>query len=62
VREAHDELNEGLIEASLPCDRSPTAQIARWSYHQTEKANGQMWIAKREMKHLSPGWEQYLAR
>jgi hypothetical protein len=60
--DSRDELNERLIEASLPCDPSATVQIARWIYHQTEKANGQVWVAKREMKHLSPGWEQCLGR
>jgi 5-methylcytosine-specific restriction endonuclease McrA len=54
------ELNERLIEASLPCDPSATVQIARWICHQTEKANGQVWVTRREMKHLSPGWEQCL--
>jgi hypothetical protein len=58
--ESRDELNERLIEASLPCDPTATVQIARWVYNQTEKANGQVWVSKREMKHLSPGWEQFL--
>ncbi len=56
--ESRDELNERLIEASLPCDPAGTIQVARWVYHQTDKAHGQVWVAKREMKHLSPGWEQ----
>jgi hypothetical protein len=58
--DSRDELNERLIEASLPCDLSATVQIARWIYLQTEKANGQVWVARREMMHLSPGWEQCL--
>jgi len=53
-------LNERLIEASLPCDPMATIQIAKWVYQQTEKAHGQVWVAKREMKHLNPGWEQFL--
>jgi hypothetical protein len=58
--ESRDELNERLIEASLPCDPTATVQIARWIYHQTEMASGQVWVAKKVMKHLSPGWEQCL--
>jgi hypothetical protein len=58
--DSRDELNERLIEATLPCDPAATIQVVRWIYHQTEKANGQVWVARREMKHLSPGWEQCL--
>jgi len=58
--DSRDEMNERLIEASLPCDPTATVQIARWVYNQTEKANGQVWVAKSVMEHLSPGWEQCL--
>jgi hypothetical protein len=58
--ESRAELDGRLIEASLPCDLAATVQIARWVYQQTEKANGQVWVAKRVMKHLGTGWEQCL--
>lgn len=54
------ELDGRLAEAVLPCNGAATIQIARWVYQQTEKANGQVWVAKRVMKHLAPGWEQFL--
>jgi hypothetical protein len=58
--DSRDELNERLIAATLPCDPTATIQVVRWIYHQIEKANGQVWVARGEMKHLSPGWEQCL--
>lgn len=56
--ESQVELNARLTEASLPCDPTATVQIARWVYQQTERANGQVWVAKKEMIHLSSNWGQ----
>jgi hypothetical protein len=53
-------LQTRLQGAALPCDLSATIQIAKWVYHQTEKANGQVWVMKKELQHLSPGWARYL--
>jgi 5-methylcytosine-specific restriction endonuclease McrA len=55
-----EELQSRLQEAALPCDGPASIQIARWVYQQTEKANGQVWVEKRVLRHLSPGWSQYL--
>jgi hypothetical protein len=50
------ELQERLIEAALPCDLTATVQIAKWVYQQTEKANGQVWVEDKILKHLDPLW------
>ncbi len=54
------ELDARLAGASLPSDFTATVQIARWMYGQTEKANGQVWVVQRVMRHLGPGWSQCL--
>jgi hypothetical protein len=56
--ESQVELKERLTEASLSCDPLATVQVAKWVYQQTEKANGQVWVAKKEMMHLSSNWAQ----
>ncbi len=50
------ELNERLVGASLPCDLAATTQIARWVYQQIEKANGQVWVEEKVLRHLDPSW------
>ena len=55
------ELQSRLKEAALPCDESAAIQIARWSYQQTEKANGQVWVMEKVLQHLGPGWIQCLS-
>src|SRR5262249_14625977 len=52
------ELDARLSQASLPCDLTATVQIARWVYQQTERANGQVWVVERVMRHLNPGWSE----
>jgi len=37
-----------LVAATVPCDVSATVQIAKWVYHQIEKANGQVWVMEIE--------------
>ena len=37
-----------LVAATVPCDVSATVQIAKWVYHQIEKANGQVWVMEVE--------------
>jgi hypothetical protein len=54
------ELHDRLIGAGLPCDPTATVQIARWVYQQTEKANGQVWVADKLLRHLGPGWSHHL--
>jgi hypothetical protein len=53
-------LQTRLQDAALPSDLSATVQIAKWVYHQTEKANGQVWVMEKVLQHLSPSWVQYL--
>ena len=50
------ELQSRLVEAELPCDVTATLQIAKWVYQQTEKANGQVWVMEKVLKHLGPVW------
>ena len=45
----------------LPCDLTATVQIAKWVYQQTEKANGQVWVTEKVLRHLSAEWSQYFA-
>src|SRR5439155_11085159 len=44
----------------LPCDVTATVQIAKWVYQQTEKANGQVWVMEKVLRHLSAEWSQVL--
>lgn len=50
------ELQDRLLEAALPCDSTATMQIAKWTYQQTEKANGQVWVEEKLLRHLGPEW------
>jgi hypothetical protein len=60
-REHQAELQERLVEAALPCDLAAAVQIARWVYQQTEKANGQVWVTEKVLRHLTPGWVKCFA-
>lgn len=60
-REHHIELQERLLAAALPCDLTATMQIAKWVYQQTEKANGQVWVEEKVLRHLSPEWVRCFA-
>ncbi len=60
-REHGAELHERLVEAALPCDPAATVQIARWVYWQTEKANGQVWVEEKVLRHLDPCWASCFA-
>jgi 5-methylcytosine-specific restriction endonuclease McrA len=60
-REHQTELHERLVAAALPCDPAASVQIARWVYHQTEKANGQVWVEKKVLRRLGPDWPQCFA-
>jgi 5-methylcytosine-specific restriction endonuclease McrA len=55
------ELQSRLREAALPCDLTATVQIAKWVYQQTERANGQVWVMEKVLRHLSPRWSQCFA-
>ena len=57
----HQELQTRLQGAALPCDSAASIQIAKWVYQQTEKANGQVWVMKKVLQHLTPAWSRYLA-
>ncbi len=60
-REQEAELHERLVGAALPCDPAATVQIARWVYWQTEKANGQVWVEEKVLRHLNAEWLQCFA-
>ena len=60
-REHRAELDARLVAAALPCDLTATVQIARWVYQQTEKANGQVWVEEKVLRHLGPTWAAYFA-
>ena len=38
-----------------------TVKIAKWVYQQTEKANGQVWVMEKVLRHLSAEWSQCFA-
>ena len=56
-----EELRSRFQAAALPCDWPGSIQIARWVYQQTEKANGQVWVEEKVLRHLSPAWPQCLS-
>jgi 5-methylcytosine-specific restriction endonuclease McrA len=60
-RRHEEELRSRLQEAGLPCDGPASVQIARWVYRQTEKANGQVWVADKILQRLGPSWAQCLS-
>lgn len=60
-REHHAELQARLMGAALPCDLTATMQVAKWVYQQTEKANGQVWVMEKVLKHLGPSWSECFA-
>ena len=60
-QEHRDELHERLVGAALPCDLTAAVQIARWVYQQTEKANGQVWVAEKVLRRLGAEWTRCFA-
>jgi hypothetical protein len=50
------ELQSWLEAAALPCKWSASMQVAKWVYQQTERANGQVWVADKVLQHLNPAW------
>jgi len=56
------ELYERLVGAGLPWDPTATVQIARWVYQQTERSNGQVWVAEKVLRHLGPGWSHHFSQ
>ena len=56
-----EELLARFRDAGLPCDLSASVQIAQWAYEQTEKSQGQVWVATKVFRHLGLGWRQLLA-
>jgi hypothetical protein len=50
-----------LVTASLPFDVLATVQIAKWVYYQIEKANGQVWVMEKVLRHLDPDWAKCFA-
>ena len=60
-KEHQAELQTRLVEAALPCDLTATVQIAKWVYQQTEKANGQVWVEEKVLRHLGPNWAKCLS-
>jgi 5-methylcytosine-specific restriction endonuclease McrA len=59
--EHQGELRDRLVEAALPCDLTAAEQIAKWAYQQTEKANGQVWVVDKVLRHLGPSWSACFA-
>ncbi len=55
------ELQERLVAAALACDLTATVHIAKWIYQQTEKANGQVWVEEKLLRHLGPEWAKCFA-
>ncbi len=55
-REYQIELKERLTASALPCDLTASVQIAKWVYQQIERANGQVWVSEKELRHLDPSW------
>ena len=55
------ELKERLVVAGLPCDVPASVQIAKWVYQQIEKANGQVWLMEKVLRHLDPEWAKCFA-
>lgn len=60
-RNRRAEFDVRLAAAGLAGGSAAAERIARWVYRQTATANGQVWVAGRELKPLSPGWEGCLA-
>jgi hypothetical protein len=60
-RANQEELDARLPELALPCDLSASIQVAQWAYEQAEKANGQVWVAERVLRHLGAGWRTCLS-
>jgi 5-methylcytosine-specific restriction endonuclease McrA len=55
------ELQERLAVAGLACDATASVQIAKWVYQQIEKANGQVWVHEKVLRHLDPDWARLFA-
>jgi hypothetical protein len=55
-----EELGARLLEAALPHDFEASMRIAKWAYEQTERAEGQVWVAKDVLRHLGPEWRRLL--
>ena len=60
-RAHQSELQQRLVAAALPCDLTATVQIARWVYQQIEKANGQVWVQAKVLRHLTAAWTNCFA-
>jgi 5-methylcytosine-specific restriction endonuclease McrA len=60
-RDHQVELQDRLTAAALPCDLTASVQIAKWVYQQTEKANGQVWVIEKVLRHLSADWSKCFA-
>lgn len=60
-REHRVEFQERLVAAGLPCDLTEAIHITQWIYRQTEKANGQVWVEEKLLRHLGPEWAKCFA-
>jgi len=43
------------------CDVTAIVQITEWVYQQIEKANGQVWVMEKVLRHLDPEWAKCFA-
>jgi len=55
------ELSQRFDALELPHDMKASIRVAEWAYGQTEKAEGQVWVRDRILKHLQPDWRRFLA-
>ncbi len=56
-RDRRADLDIQLAAAGLASDPSSAERIARWVYRQTATANGQVWVAGKELTPLAADWE-----
>ena len=61
IRTQGSRLASLLGQAELPHDLPASIRIAHWAYEQTEKSQGQVWVAKKVFRHLGPGWRELLS-
>ena len=60
IRLGGDRLRQWLDRAELPHELCATLGIADWAYEQTEKAQGQVWVEKKQLVHLGMEWRTLL--
>jgi len=54
------ELEERLRAAGLSSDPTTSRQVAVWAYEQVDHARGQLWVARDELRMITPRWREIL--